>query len=106
MLASLIVVASVVQFAVAAWLSLLRRIITPVVSGTALMLVAVTVMSIAVGRLGDMPESAPPTAGPAMAAATPLVATMLAMRATGLLRLWGPLIGIVSGCAVTALFGL
>ena len=106
MLASLVVVASLVQFAVAAWLPLLRCIITPVVSGMALMLISVTVMSIAVGRLGYVPESAPPAAGPAMAAVTLLVATMLAMRATGLWRLWGPLIGIASGCAVTALLGL
>ncbi len=106
MLASLIVVASLVQFAVAAWLPLLRRIITPVVSGVALMLIAVTVMSIAVGRLGDVPESAPPSAGPAVAAVTLVVATLLAMRATGLWRLCGPLIGIASGCAVAALFGL
>ena len=105
-LASLVVVASLVQLAVAAWLPLLRRIISPVVSGTALMLIAVTVMSIVVGRLGDVAEGAPPAAGPAMAFVTLVVATMLAMRATGLLRLWGPLIGIVSGCAVAALFGL
>ena len=106
MLASLVVVASLVQFAVAAWLPLLRRIITPVVSGTALMLIAVTVMSIAVGRLGDVPAGAPPAAGPAVAAVTLVVATLLAMRAAGLLRLWGPLIGIASGCAVAAIFGL
>ena len=106
MLASLIVVASLVQFAVAAWLPLLRRIITPVVSGVALMLIAVTVMSIAVGRLGDLPEGAPPAAGPAVAAATLIVSTLLAMRATGLWRLWGPLIGIAFGCAVAAIFGI
>ena len=52
MLASLIVISSVFQFALAAWLPMLRRIITPVVSGTALMLIAVTVMSIAVDSEG------------------------------------------------------
>ena len=52
-----------------------------------------------------MSEGAPSAAGPAVAVVTLAVAVMLAMRATGLWRLWAPLIGIVSGCAA-ALFGL
>lgn len=51
MLASLVAVSSLVQFALARWLPLLRRVITPVVSGVALMLIAVTVMAVAVDRL-------------------------------------------------------
>ena len=105
-LASLIVVASLVQFAMAAWLPLLRHIVTPVVSGTALMLIAVTVMSIAFGRLKEVPEGVPPPAGLAIAAATLVVSTMLAMRATGIWRFWAPLIGIASGCAAAVLFGM
>ena len=105
-LASLIVVASLVQFALAAWLPLLRRIITPVVAGTALMLIAVMVMSIAIRRIGELPEGVPPAAGPAVAVATLAVAVMLAMRASGVWRLWAPLIGIVLGCAVAVPFGL
>ncbi len=106
LLASLIIVSSLVQFALARWLPLLRRVITPVVSGIALMLIAVTVMLIAVGRLSEVPEGAPAVAGPTVAVATLAVATMLAMRATGIWRLWAPLIGIASGCGVAALFGL
>ena len=106
MLASLIVVSSLVQFALAQWLPLLRRVITPVVSGTALMLIAVTVMAIAVERLSEVPEGAPGAAGPAVAVVTLAVAVMLAMRASGIWRLWAPLIGIASGCAAAALFGL
>ncbi len=105
-LASLIAVSSLVQFALAQWLPLLRRIITPTVSGTALMLIAVTVMSIAVRRVGDIPEGALPVSGPAAAAATLAVGVMLAMRGSGIWRLWAVLIGIASGCAVAALFGL
>ena len=106
MLASLIVISSVFQFALAAWLPMLRRIITPVVSGTALMLIAVTVMSIAVDRLKEVPEGAPLAAGPSVAAATLVTATVLAMRASGVWWLWALLIGIASGCAVAAFFGL
>jgi len=105
-LASLIVVASLVQFALSAWLPLLRRIITPVVAGTALMLIAVMVMSIGIRRIGELPEGVTPAAGPAVAVATLAVAVMLAMRASGVWRLWAPLIGIVLGCAVAAPLGL
>ncbi len=106
MLASLIVLSSLIQFALAQWLPMLRRVITPVVSGTALMLIAVTVMSIAIDRLSEVPEGAPPAAGPVVAVVTLAVAVMLAMRASGIWRLWAPLIGIVTGCAAAALFGL
>ena len=106
MLASLIVASSLIPFALAAWLPLLRRIITPVVSGTALMLIAVTVMSIAFDRLKEVPEGAPLSAGLSVAAVTIAVATVLAMRATGVWRFWAPLIGIASGCAAAAVLGL
>ena len=106
MLASLIVVSSLMQFALAAWLPLLRRIITPVVSGTAIMLIAVTVMSIAFDRLKEVPEGVPLAAGIVSAAVTLTVAVALALRASGIWRLWSPLIGIAAGCAVAAYFGL
>ncbi len=63
LMASLIVVSSLFQFALAARLSLLRRIITPVVSGTVIMLIAVTVMPIIFGLLTDVPEGTPWAAG-------------------------------------------
>ena len=43
-MASLIIVSSLFQFVLASRLSLLRRIFTPVVTGTVIMLIAVTVM--------------------------------------------------------------
>ena len=106
MLASLIVVSSLIPFAMARWLPVLRSIITPVVTGTALMLIAVTVMTIAFERLKDVPEGVPLFAGPAVALATLAVATVLALQATGVWRYWGPLIGIASGSAAAALLGL
>ena len=56
MMASLVVVSALVQFALAAWLPMLRRIVTPVVSGTATMLIASSVVSIALDLLDDVPE--------------------------------------------------
>lgn len=60
MMASLIVVSSLFQFAMAWRLSLLRRIFTPIVSGTVIMLIPVTVMPIVFDTLHDVPEDADP----------------------------------------------
>ena len=57
-MASLIVVSSLFQFLLAARLSLLRRIFTPVVSGTVIMLIPVTVMPIVFDTLKDVPDGA------------------------------------------------
>ena len=105
LLASLVAVASLAYLALAVWLPLLRRIITPVVSGTVLMLIAVTILPIALDRVQEMPEGAPEASGPIVAALTLAVATGLALRVTGAWRLWSPLIGIGVGCAAAALFG-
>ena len=106
MLASLVLVSSLLQFMLAAWMPLLRRVITPLVSGTVLMLVAVTIIPIAIERLTDVPEGIPAAAGPTAAAATLIVTIALGLRASGALRLWTPLAGIVAGCAVAGLLGL
>ena len=105
-LASLIVVSSLFQFAMAAWLPFLRRMITPIVSGTALMLIAVAVMPIGVGRLTDVPAGAPAGGGLLVAGVTLAVTTGMALRATGVWRLWAPLSGILAGCVVALFFGL
>ncbi|MCY3763381.1 MAG: hypothetical protein OXH50_19220, partial [Gemmatimonadetes bacterium] len=62
-------------------------------------------MAIAFGRLKDVPEGAPAAAGQ-VAAATLAVATVLAMQATGAWPFRASLIGIASGCAAAAFFGL
>ena len=106
MLGALLVVSALVQFTLAAWLPLLRRFITPVISGTVLILIAVTVIPIAVSRLEDVPEGTPLAAGPCAAAVTLAVAVMLGLRASGKWRLWAPLIGVAAGCAVAAMLGM
>lgn len=106
LMASLIVVSSLFQFALAARLSLLRRIITPVVAGTVIMLIAVTVMPVVFGLLKDVPEGTPAAASPAAAGAAFITLVVLALRAPASLRLWSPLIGIAVGCAAAAPFGL
>ena len=105
LLTSLIIVSSLSYLALALWLPLLRRIITPVVSGTVLMLIAVTILPIALDRVQEMPQGASAASGPIVAALTLAVATGLALRVSGAWRLWSPLIGIGVGCVAAALFG-
>ena len=105
-MASLIVVSSLFQFLLASRLSLLRRIFTPVVSGTVIMLIAVAVMPIIFDTLKEVPEGVSPIAAPVSALATLAVIALLIMRAPPSWRLWSPIIGIVVGCAVAAPFGL
>ena len=63
-MASLIVVSSLFQFLLAARLSLLRRIFTPVVSGTVIMLIAATVFPVVFGSMTNVPEAPTPPARP------------------------------------------
>ena len=106
MLATLVLCSALGQFLLASRLALLRRVITPTVAGTVIMLIAVTVMPMIFDMLKDVPAGAPPAAAPASATVTLLLIAGLAMRATGWLRLWAPVIGLATGCAVAAFFGL
>ena len=106
LMSTLIVVSSIAQFALAVWLAQLRRIITPVVSGVAFMMIAVSAMPIAFARLGETSAGASPAAGPAVGAATVVTAALLTLRASGLLRLLAMPIAIVLGCVIAALFGV
>ena len=106
MMAALIIVSALFQFALAARLSLLRRIFTPVVSGTVIMLIAATVMPIVFDTLTAVPDDTSAAGAPIAAAATVVMVVALVLRGPPAWRLWSPIIGIAVGCAVGAPFGL
>ena len=106
MLATLVVISSLFQFALSARLSLLRRILTPTVAGTVIMLIAVTVMPIVFGMLTEVPAGTPAAAAPVCAIATALVIIGIALKATGVLRLWAPVVGVVVGSLLAGYFGI
>ena len=106
LLASLTVAASLSYLALASGLPLLRRILTPAVSGTVLMLIAATVLPIAIDLMHDVPEDAPGAAGPVVALVTLAAMFVLTMRVAGSWRVWSPLIGMAAGCVVAAAFGV
>ena len=105
-MASLIIVSSLFQFLLAARLSLLRRIFTPVVTGTVIMLIAATVMPFVFEELNNVPGDASGAAAPVTVGVALAIVGTLVLRAPPSLRLWSPLIGVVVGCAVSAPFGL
>ena len=105
-LASLIVLSSLFYLALAAWLPLLRRIITPVVSGTVLMLIAALILPIAFDRLQEVPEGSSLAAGPCVAAVMVVASTMLMLRGSRTWRPWSLLLGIAAGCVAAVPFGL
>ena len=106
LLATLVVISSLFQFALAARLSLLRRVLTPTVAGTVIMLIAVTIMPIVFDMLAQVPAAAPPMAAPLSALATLLVIIGIALKAGGPLRLWAPVIGVAAGTVTAGLFGI
>ncbi len=106
LMSSLIVAASLVQFALAFWLAQLRRVITPVVSGVAFMLISASAMPIAIARLENVPADVSPLAGPAVGAAALIAAAILMLRATGILRLFAIPITIATGWVVAIPLGV
>ncbi|MDE2982524.1 MAG: hypothetical protein OXU74_15145 [Gemmatimonadota bacterium] len=106
LLATLIVASSLFQFLISSRLSLLRRVITPTVAGTVIMLIAVTVMPIGFDLLFQAPAGAAPEAAPLTALATLVITIVIVLRARGALRLWGSVIGAAGGCLVAAGYGI
>ena len=106
LLATLVVISSLVPLLISVRLALFQRILTPTVSGTVIMLIPVTVMPAVFKLLGDVPADSAPLAAPLSAFAAVLVIAAIALKASGALRLWAPVIGVVAGAAVAAGFGL
>ena len=106
LLATLVTISALFQFALSARLALLRRVLTPTVCGTVIMLIPVTLMPIMFGLLTDVAEGSAPVAAPVTAVATLVVTVAVTLRAAGVWRLWAPVIGIGVGCAVASTFGL
>ncbi len=103
---TLVVVASLFQFLLSARLAFFRRILTPTVSGTVLMLVPVSAMPVVFGMFDQVPGGGPSQAAPLSAIATVALIVLIALKSGGALRLWAPLIGVAAGTVIGAVFGL
>ncbi|MCY3773101.1 MAG: hypothetical protein OXG98_13940 [Gemmatimonadetes bacterium] len=106
LMATLIIVSSLFQFLLSVRLSLLRRILTPVVTGTVIMLIPVSITPVVFRMLGDIPDGYPSSSAPFMVLTTLLVTIVIALKAKSSLRLWAPVIGMVTGSIVGGYYGL
>ena len=104
LLASLIIASSLCQFLLATKLSLFRKIFTPTVAGTVLILIPISLSALILRKLTDVPADTSPLAAPVTAAVTLVVIAAISIRGTGALRLWAAALGIVAGGAVGGLF--
>lgn len=104
-LTTLIIVGAAAQVVISRWLFILRRIVTPTVGGTVMMVLSITLASVVFGLLDDAAE-AEPVAAPLTALITLAVVAALTLRFSAALRLWGPVIGIVAGCIAAVAFGI
>ena len=106
LMASLIAVSSLVYFQSAQNLAPLRRVFSPAVSGTVIMLVAATVLPVVFETLREVPDDVPEEAAPLVALTTLVVVLALVLRGPPAWRLWAPVAGVAAGCAVAVPFGL
>ena len=107
MLAALIIASSAVQFGLASRMALLRRVFTPTVAGTVLMLIPLTLAPVILNKLADVPPDVSPAAAPVTAGVTLLVILLIPLNFSGTLRIWAPALGLVAGCLTAGLgFGI
>ena len=105
LLASLVLALALFQIAFATRLALFRRILTPTVTGTIIMLTPVTVMPVIFEQLNNVPPGTAPAGAPLSAMTTLAVIVGIMLKARGALRLWAPIVGIVAGSLVSFAFG-
>ena len=106
LLATLVAISALVPLLLSWRLSLFQRVLTPAVSGTVIMLIPVTVMPFIGGLLSASPGTGTVPGAPISFFATVLVIGVLALKASGALRLWAPVIGVVLGSLIAAAYGL
>lgn len=108
LMGSLVVVSSFIEFLFGARLAWLRRLVTPTVGGTVIMLIAVTVFPICFGMLGASPLAGAP--GQRAALVTALVTLVVILGACFFggdrLRVWGPILGVLAGCLAAHRLGM
>ncbi len=106
LLATLVAISALVPLLLSWRLSLFQRVLTPAVSGTVIMLIPVTVMPFISNLLAGSSEAGSIPGAPISFFATVLVIGVLALKASGALRLWAPVIGVVLGSVIAAAYGL
>ena len=105
-LAALVLVSGLFGFAVSLRLSLLRRVFSPTVTGTFNILLVITIVSVLLEKLADLPDGRTSTAGLACAAITLAATLAFVLPGPGFWRAWGPVLGLALGGVVAVAFGI
>ena len=106
LLLTLMIASALFQVVFSSRIAAFRRILTPTVTGTMLMLIPVTIAPINFERLTDVPNGHDPWSGAACALVTLGLTVLIAFRGSRRVRPWGPLIGIVAGTLLAGTLGL
>ena len=106
MMAVLVIISSLVPLALSWQLPLFRRILTPTVSGTIIILIPVTVLPVVSRLLGNGVEGGGAPGSALSFFVTALVTCAIALRAPAGMRVWAAVIGVVTGAVIAATFGL
>lgn len=106
MLGILVLVSGLIQVAISQKLSLFRKILTPTVSGTVLMLIPISVMSAVFNLLEDVQTNQHSLAAPLVAFVTAAVMCGVYLVARGMLRLWASVLGVIAGTLLAGVYGL
>ncbi len=106
LLATLVMLSSLAQFRIARRLYTLRRVITPTVSSTVIMLIPVTLAPVIFDLFAQTPTDTSAAAAPLAGGVTLAVMMVLTLRTRGLARVWAPVVGVLCGCVVGAAFGI
>ena len=105
-LVTLMLFTALLQLALAARLTLFRRILTPTVTGAVIMLIPVSVMPVVARQMEQVPEGVPASAAPMTVIATVCVMAVFMLKGNAVLRLWAPVIGIAAGTITGAFYGI
>ena len=84
---TLVIVAAVIQLIISKWLFILRRIVTPTVGGTIMMILSITLASVVFSLLDEASKVDPEGASNRLA--TMVIVAALMLRGSAALRLWG-----------------
>ncbi len=105
-LIALVVVSSLFQLAISLRLSMLRRVITPTVNGTIIVLLLITVAAGVIGNIDLSPTGGRPFAGPVCMFATFAVGAVLIIKGNLQLRTWAPMVAIGVGWIIAGALGI
>lgn len=108
MMSSLVIVATIFQVVLTARLSLLRRVITPMISGTVLILLSATAITVLLGAISADEGITDDSMRGVVVSVLATVGVVLVIRLFGtpFWQQWTPVITIGAGCVVSAIFGL